>query len=274
MTTSPRRRSPPILTFPCRLEPDPFGFLSGASYVPTLRVGRSGAFGTGFMPWSAKSGRSLHTLSSVERRFSFEAIVDPDVLDIREQYPLIDSARLQKYLDDPSLRFPRNMVPTADFVLTLRSRDDDTLAYRVICVKRFVDLGKADVQRRLEREREFCDERGWDWRLFTDREISAMRWQTARAISQICAHEDLDALRAEALLRVALVRKHADGRSFRDLKRSVARSLQVSETRVGTLVAAMAMHGFIAFDLESVLSESQPLNLLDDDDAQTRRRRN
>ena len=168
--------TPPKLTFPCRLPPDPRGFPHGRDYPRFLRATYDNKQGTGWNIPSLKTGRVLDALSTNEWHLFIRALVDPKVLDAREQYPMHDLVRLAPYLADPTRRIPKSLVPTIDLLLTIQDPTSDCgYRFEAVCVKPWEQLGEPDVQRRIDREQSFCNKLGWKWTLFTEREIVRAR---------------------------------------------------------------------------------------------------
>ena len=234
----------------------------GSAYARVFRAGRDNSMGTAWNLHSVKSNRVMDALSGIERSAMYEALLDPSVLDLREQYPAYDAERIQKYLNDTSLRIPRSMIPTMDLVLTrLDERSPSGLSFEVVSSKYVKELGRPAVQRRLERDVEFCQALNWTFTLHTERETSDVRRNSARTLCMMADGLDVDALREPAWSAAAKVRAMADGRTFAALKRSVGRSLSLSVAQVGHLVSVMALHGFISVNLDKQFDESSPFCL-------------
>lgn len=95
----------------------------GPSYQPWLKVADVSSLGVSHRPWSNKTGRHHELLSDVEYRLFVCLEWAPDVLDIREQYPL-DRAITQQIAQELEIRhphYPGTHVPTVmtvDFLVT------------------------------------------------------------------------------------------------------------------------------------------------------------
>jgi hypothetical protein len=258
--TPPR---PPMLEFPCRLPPDERGIPHGEDYSRVFRSGYDNARGTASSVVSAKSGRVLNALAGLERSAIYDALLDPDVLDIRDQYPAWDELRLKDYLEDPNRRIPRSKLPTMDLVLTKLDGAGTGICFEVVNCKWVKDLSQASVRRRIDRDAEFCQKLNWKFTLFTERERSEAATEAARLLCNVAAapRHDLNRARDSALAASPKVRAMADGRSYRELKKSVGRSLRIDSDEAGFLIAVMALYGFISVDLSCKFDESSPFCL-------------
>lgn len=255
------------LRFPCRLGRDPAGMPSGPEYIPCLRANYDNTQGTGWSVPCPKSGRTINALSMNEEALCYEAILDPEVLDLRDQYPILDRHRLRRYLEDPSLRIPRSLVPSFDLVLT---RIDPSrpmgIKYQAISVKPLSDLGSPEVQRRFDREEHFCEAFGWEWRVFTDRERVDQRTHTARQIVRRLKDRDIESLRLRSLEIAPLIQRYAhEQRTLLEVSQLAAKSAKgLTPSGMLDLIAAAAIYGFIRLDLNRPLRKNSPLVLSGD----------
>jgi len=253
----------PILRFPCLMKEDPLGIPCGPAYPVSLRSAYDNTEGTAWVANCAKSGTSLHTLSTLERAVIYEAIIDPSVIDVRAQYPMFDAKRLVKYLADPTLRIPRSLVPFVDLVVTKIDRNaSPQIRFEAISVKYLAELADAAVQRRIDRDQAFCQRVGWNWRLFTELEYSEQRLESSRRIATRTNELNLESVRLDALAAAPRISKFSDGRILNDVAAALARSLSVSRGRAMDLIAAAVMHGFIAVDLNRPYDLDMPLVLV------------
>lgn len=140
-----------------------------------------------------KTGRVHHLLSLLELMYFYVLEWSLEIIDIREQYPLLPLEEVVAIAKDRGIRYPTDrrtkhpIVMTTDFVVTVGKdgRDVDqarTLKYRDdLCSKRTLE--------KLEIERRYWEERGVDWKIVTDREIPA---DLAKNVEWIHQYRDLD----------------------------------------------------------------------------------
>lgn len=254
-----------VLEFPCRLGRDPLGMPTGPDYVASLRAGYDNTQGSAWNVFSPKSGRTLHCLSSLEAGACLDAILDPQVLDVREQYPMLDPSKLHRYREDPALPIPRSRVPTFDVVTTRLDPDAASgVGYQAGYVKYVHELGQPKVGRRIDRDLAFCQPLNWAFRVFTEREYSDQRAKNARAIVRRLRTQDINGLRNAALDIAPVIRHYADGQ--RTLEHVITLAAAKTNKKltpliVLDLVAAGVLFGYLRIDLDRKLWKCCPLVL-------------
>lgn len=108
-----------------------FGAGAGAEYVPWLRVQDVPSMGRSWKIQGVKIDRIHHLLSDLERAYFLLCEFSEDVVDIREQYPLLPLDSTQAIARAFGVRYPRyknNSVPlvmTTDFLLTVKQPNGD-----------------------------------------------------------------------------------------------------------------------------------------------------
>ncbi len=162
-------------------------------YLRYLKEGRGQGNGADYKPWiyihdfpsrgvSARipgrtTGRIHHLLSRHEEYYFYILDADPDVLDIREQFPLrltetMEIARRLNVKHPWKGDFP--FVMTTDFLVT---RTDGLHARTIKC------SDELDSPRTIEKfsiEQAYWSVRGIDWKIVTEKQISrdrALNWQ-------------------------------------------------------------------------------------------------
>jgi hypothetical protein len=117
------------------------GFGQGTQelYVPWLRVQGVPSHGRSRKVHGLKVDRLHHLLSDLEYGYLLVAEFSPDVLDIREQFPILPQSAVQSIAHALNIRYPvypGTKVPfvmTTDFLLTIKQPDGSTrLAARTL----------------------------------------------------------------------------------------------------------------------------------------------
>lgn len=153
-----------------------FGAGAGADYVPWLRVQDVPSRGRSWKIQGAKIDRIHHLLSDLERAYFLLCEFSEDVVDIREQYPLLPVDRTQAIARAIGVRYPRYkttsvpMVMTTDFLLSVKQPNGDVRSV-ARTIKYQQDLqGKACARtlEKLEVERRFWMSQGVDWSIVTE----------------------------------------------------------------------------------------------------------
>lgn len=130
-----------------------------------------------------KVPRRFECLSSLETIFLYQAEREPDVLDIQEQFPILDLAstlRLCAQLHVKHTRRGRYPEPfTIDFILT-RQRANTRIA-QARSIKTPADRAKPEVTQRLNVEYQWSNEIELDWAIvetedFTEDLLSSLRF--------------------------------------------------------------------------------------------------
>ncbi|MCO7556870.1 TnsA endonuclease N-terminal domain-containing protein [Metapseudomonas otitidis] len=153
-----------------------FGAGAGADYVPWLRVQDVPSMGRSWKIQGVKIDRVHHLLSDLERAYFLLCEFSEDVVDIREQYPLLplDSTQaIARAIGVPYPRYKTTSVPlvmTTDFLLTVKQPNGD-LKFFARTIKYQQDLqgkGCARTLEKLEVERRFWMSQGVDWSIVTE----------------------------------------------------------------------------------------------------------
>lgn len=153
-----------------------FGGGAGAGYLPWLRVQDVPSRGRSHKIPGVKVERLHHLLSDLERAYLLVCEFSEDVVDIREQYPLLPVESTQAIARAIGVRYPKYnattlpIVMTTDFLLTVKqpSGDFKTVARTI---KYQHDLEGRDAMRTLEKlevERRFWMSQGVDWSIVTE----------------------------------------------------------------------------------------------------------
>ncbi|WP_243055068.1 TnsA endonuclease N-terminal domain-containing protein [Pseudomonas sp. BP01] len=153
-----------------------FGGGAGAGYMPWLRVQDVPSRGRSHKILGVKVERIHHLLSDLERAYLLVCEFSEDVVDIREQYPLLPVESTQAIARAIGVRYPKYtgttlpLVMTTDFLLTVKQPNGD---FKTVArtIKYQHDLKGKDAVRTLEKlevERRFWMSQGVDWSIVTE----------------------------------------------------------------------------------------------------------
>jgi hypothetical protein len=148
---------------------------NGASYQPWLTVQDVPSSGLAHRIKGWTTGRVHHLFSNLERDAFYVLDWSADVLDIREQYPLLPLEETQAIADQIGVRHstdPRTqyaVVMTTDFLLDIHSGKARVQQART--VKPADQLDTPRVLEKLEIERRYWQVRNVDWGIVTEYEI-------------------------------------------------------------------------------------------------------
>ena len=154
------------------------GFGTGKDYIPFIQVHDFPSLGTCSRVKSETVGRVHHLFSKNELAFFYILDFDDDVIDIREQFPLLDPddphdlCRIVDLAEKAGIRYPRDIhsrypyVQTSDFVVTTKTD------CRVYSIKESKEYDKERVRELQELERRYWKWRDVPWSIMTEREIN------------------------------------------------------------------------------------------------------
>ncbi|WP_153948056.1 TnsA endonuclease N-terminal domain-containing protein [Cupriavidus sp. U2] len=127
------------------------GVGSGIDYRPWLTVKDVKSKGDSSVVRGILVPRNYHFLSSIELAYFFIRERQQDVVDIREQWPILDIGATEIISSKYGLRHPnKGIYPepfTVDFLITRKS--DSGLLYSAHSIKTIDDLDDPNVKRRL-----------------------------------------------------------------------------------------------------------------------------
>ncbi|MBK3442652.1 Tn7 transposase TnsA N-terminal domain-containing protein [Pseudomonas lactis] len=159
-----------------------FGQGSHELYLPWLRVQDVPSHGRSRKVHGVKVDRLHHLLSDLEYGYLLVAEFSSEVVDIREQFPILPQSAVQSIAHALNIRYPvypGTKVPfvmTTDFLLTIKQPDGSTrLAARTL---KYTESLKADkgLERTLEKfeiERAYWSGQGVDWNIVTEKDLPA-----------------------------------------------------------------------------------------------------
>lgn len=160
-----------------------------------IAEGRGQGFGRDYKPWLLihevpskglanrilgwKTERIHHLMSLMERDYFFLLEWADEVLDIREQYPLLPIEETLMIADYLGVKHPTNpktkerTIMTSDFLLTFKNSLGETLGARA--VKPSEELNKKRTIEKLKIEEIYWMRRKIPWKIVTEKEISTIK---------------------------------------------------------------------------------------------------
>lgn len=151
----------------------------GKNYTPWLMVHEVPSKGLSTMILGWKTGRVHHLLSLNERRYFYLAEWEDDVIDIREQFPLLPIEKTLSIAADLGIDHPINPktkkphVMTTDFVLTLKGTMG--VYYLARAIKISDSLSDKRTREKLKIEELYWRDRQIPWCIVTEKEISFIK---------------------------------------------------------------------------------------------------
>lgn len=160
----------------------------GSDYTPWILVQDFPSNGMVSRIHGAKTGRTHHLLSNYEMSLFLILDWSDEVLDIREQYPLLDLQQAIEIAEMAQIRYPYDPISGFPYVMTSDFYIETTKGPMVIAVKTTADLENPRVREKLEIERRYWNKKNVRWRIVTEREINQIK---ARNIEWLAQAKDL-----------------------------------------------------------------------------------
>ena len=165
-----------------------------------LREGRGQGTGSDYRPWltvrdfpsqgmvsrikGQTTGRVYHLMSNYESSLFYLLDWSDNVLDIREQYPLLDLESAVGVAESAHICYPFDAKSGFPYVMTSDFFVETTDGPTVLAVKPTSELAKLRVREKLEIERRYWTARNIKWELVTEREINHTKAKNIEWLSQ------------------------------------------------------------------------------------------
>ena len=156
----------------------------GADYSPWIHVQNFPSSGMVSRVSGTKTGRIHHLMSNLELYLFYLLDWSDDIMDIREQYPLIDLAQAIEIAEKANIRYPYDQKSGFPYVLTSDFYLETQNGTMVVAVKPASELGKPRVREKLEIERRYWITHGIRWSIMTENEINRTKANTIEWLSQ------------------------------------------------------------------------------------------
>ncbi len=197
----------------------------GKEYIPWIRIQDVASLGRVTRVKGIKTGRQHELLSDMERNFFYMLEFSNDIIDIREQYPLLpieDTMDIAMELGvthpkDPKTNEP--IVMTTDFLITKNNNGEYMEIARTIKSKD--DLLNKRILEKFEIERLYWKRKEIDWGIVTENEIDKIIphnisfVQGYKDITTIDCFENIDNFELKDLIYEFIRRVIEDRRSAR-----------------------------------------------------------
>jgi len=156
-------------------------------YDEFIRMGRGQGEGKEYLPWlnvqsfssrgivsrikGIKTQRVHHLFSRNELYYFYLLECQDDVIDIREQFPLINIELATNIAAEAGIRYPCDRKSNFPYVLTCDFMVTTSAGLKARTIKCSAELSNNRVLEKLEIERRYWKKYGIDWRIVTEREV-------------------------------------------------------------------------------------------------------
>ena len=160
-------------------------------YQQYLNSGRGQGEGPAYLPWisiqdfssrgmvsripSYKTGRVHHFLSRNELYYFYLLEWSDKVLDIREQFPLLDVELASDAAQNAGIEYPRDNISGFPYILTCDFMITTKNGFKARTIKFASELRNKRTLEKLEIERRYWQKLGIDWRIVTENEIAIQK---------------------------------------------------------------------------------------------------
>lgn len=164
----------------------------GKEYIPWIRIQDVASLGRVTRVKGIKTGRQHELLSDMERNFFYILEFSSDVIDIREQYPLLPIEDTMDIAMELGITHPKDpktnepIVMTTDFLITINNNGKYVEVARTIKSKD--DLINKRILEKFEIERLYWKRKEIDWGIVTENEINKI---IAHNISFVQGYKDI-----------------------------------------------------------------------------------
>ena len=162
----------------------------GPVYIPWIRIQDFASKGVVSRVKGRKARRIHHLMSNNELAYFYLLDWSDNVLDIREQYPMLDLEYAMDMAAQAGIKYPKDNVSgypyvmTSDFLITTKQ------GVKARTVKLSSELTNPRTVEKLEIERRYWASKNVDWKLVTENEIS---YRKAKNIEWLYSAQDFNA---------------------------------------------------------------------------------
>lgn len=238
----------------------------GIDYRPWLNVQEVMSVGRSHKIPGIKVARTHHVFSDLEAACLLVLEFQADIVDIREQFPLLPTELTQRAAASLSIchpTYPGTSVPqvlTSDFCVDVRSCDS-AVTEAAIAVKYGQALSERRVRELLAIERAANHLVGRSWILFTETTIPStvirnLNWLRHHTLPRGTTPADLIRDFCQAIHRL-----NQSGRTLGSLLAAVAARLHISHAEALRLFRFVGWHQDLIIQLEVGISLGRPLAL-------------
>ncbi len=156
---------------------------SGKNYQPWIKIQDFPSKGRVSRPPGWKTNREHHLFSDNEKRLFYLFEWSDSIIDIREQFPLLDLDLAMNIATEMGISYPKDVnndtpyVLTTDFMLSVKQGRQ--IVQKARTFKLVKDLGTKSVAEKLELEKRYYATKGIDWGIITEKEIPTLLVENA-----------------------------------------------------------------------------------------------
>ena len=243
-------------------------------YQRYIREGRGQGVGLEYKPWLTVrdfpslgmvsrvkgqiTGRVYHLMSSLETSLFYLLDWSENVLDIREQYPLLEIGKAIEIAERAKIRYPYDAKSGFPYVMTCDFYVETANIATAISVKPSSELTKMRVREKLEIERRYWASKGVRWELVTEHEINYVKARNIEWLSQSCdlSNFGLEAERQTMCISFLLSSCTSFTDSFGEIFDALENRFDLSNGMGLNIYKHLVYHKIIALDVDKPIDFS------------------
>ena len=244
----------------------------GKNYIPWIRIQDVASLGRVTRVKGVKTGRQHELLSDMERNYFYLLEFSNDVVDIREQYPLLpleDTLTIAMELGishpkDPKTNEP--IVMTTDFLIT--EEKDGKYSETARTIKTKDDLLNKRIIEKFEIERVYWQKKEIDWGIVTENEIDKVIAhnisfvQGYKDIAGIDCFEEIDNLELKEFIYEFMRRIIDDKRSVRKICSEFDSDMELDKGSALSIFKYLVINKIIEIDITQEINVNKHIPII------------
>lgn len=236
------------------------------TYKPWVRIGDFSSRGVSTAVPGIKVKRIHELLSGIETRAFLVAEFNKDVIDIREQFPLLPLDHVVALAQQVGITYPHirgePFTLTTDLVITRRV--DGVTSYHAVAVKPMADLLKKSIRDKLELERLWWNSLGVEWLLCTENDVSQAVEDNLTWVSQEFRSHEFDYASVNTWALTPFIEKLEPRRYLiGDLIVQIAETILSSPQEAKIILCKAIWEHYVTVDLEVSIPNEGIISILD-----------
>ena len=224
---------------------------TGLEYKAWIRIQNFASHGVVSRIKGRKTNRVHDLMSNNELAYFYLLDWSDKVLDIREQYPLLDLDTAIEVASWAGIKYPADKISAFPYVLTCDFMITTEEGLKARTIKMASELNQERVLEKLEIERRYWTVHGVDWKIVTENEISYVK---AKNIEWLYSAQNFGANEYISGVMTEMVEMFKSGRySIIETAQKVEEKFLLSRGTGLFLFKHLALNKTISFDLNAKL---------------------
>ncbi|MEH2407397.1 TnsA endonuclease C-terminal domain-containing protein [Nostoc sp.] len=184
---------------------------TGKDYQPWIKIQDFPSKGRVSRPPGWKTNREHHLFSDNEKRLFYVFEWSDAIVDIREQFPLLDLDLSMSIAEEMAINHPKDPQSNTPYPLTtdfmLSVRQGEKIVQKARTFKLTKDLGSKSVAEKFELEKRYYAAKGIDWGIITEKEVPKLLAENIEWVHTAYKLEENADINLEELRNIANILK-------------------------------------------------------------------